>query len=214
MNILARKHASLYFIHSRVKDRCLPVYYSRLLHSKLAFQFTLVSCYYECSALHDQCDRTSHTSLTTHLSMYMLRGVRAPGAGGAGGAKGKFGWSGLCDRGLQEKKRKTFLSLPCFRPCIQLFWERSSEKVPAIIRKVLWVAFEFTVLQRNLKEWHERPWTYVCECYMIATEVGSTATLSWNSVLIISNNPSRNSCTNIQRNAGNKQRHFKLLILK
>ena len=22
--------------------------------------------------------------------------------------------------------------------------------------------FEFTVLQRNLKEWHERPWTYTC----------------------------------------------------
>ena len=71
-------------------------------------------------------------------------------------------------------------------PCIQLFRERLSEKVPAIMRNVLWVAFEFTVLQRNLKEWHERPWTYVCECYMIATEVGSTATLSWNSVLIIS----------------------------
>ena len=25
------------------------------------------------------------------------------------------------------------------------------------------VGFEFTVLQRNLKEWLERPWTYVCE---------------------------------------------------
>ena len=24
--------------------------------------------------------------------------------------------------------------------------------------------FEFTVLRRNLKEWHERPWTYVYEC--------------------------------------------------
>ena len=24
--------------------------------------------------------------------------------------------------------------------------------------------FEFTVLQRNLEEWHERPWMYVCEC--------------------------------------------------
>ena len=24
--------------------------------------------------------------------------------------------------------------------------------------------FEFIVLQRNLKEWHERPWIYVCEC--------------------------------------------------
>ena len=23
---------------------------------------------------------------------------------------------------------------------------------------------DFTVLQRNLREWHERPWTYVCEC--------------------------------------------------
>ena len=23
--------------------------------------------------------------------------------------------------------------------------------------------FEFTVFQRNLKEWQERPWTYVCE---------------------------------------------------
>ena len=26
-------------------------------------------------------------------------------------------------------------------------------------RKVLWVGFEFTVLERNLKEWYERPWT-------------------------------------------------------
>ena len=25
--------------------------------------------------------------------------------------------------------------------------------------------FEFTVLLRNLKELHERPWTYVRECY-------------------------------------------------
>ena len=24
--------------------------------------------------------------------------------------------------------------------------------------------FEFTALQRNLKEWHERSWIYVCEC--------------------------------------------------
>ena len=23
--------------------------------------------------------------------------------------------------------------------------------------------FESTVLQRNLKEWHKRPWTYVCK---------------------------------------------------
>ena len=45
-------------------------------------------------------------------------------------------------------------------------------------QKVLWVAFEFTVLQRNLKEWHEKPWTDVCECERKATKVGSTATLS------------------------------------
>ena len=24
--------------------------------------------------------------------------------------------------------------------------------------------FEFTVVQRNLTQWQERPWTYVCEC--------------------------------------------------
>ena len=25
-------------------------------------------------------------------------------------------------------------------------------------------SFEFTVLQSNLKEWHDRSWAYVCEC--------------------------------------------------
>ena len=44
--------------------------------------------------------------------------------------------------------------------------------------------FEFTV-QRNLKEEHERPWTYVCERQRKATKVGSTASVR-NSVLIIS----------------------------
>ena len=38
--------------------------------------------------------------------------------------------------------------------------------------------FEFTVFQRNLKEWQERPWTYVCECLRKATKIGSTATVS------------------------------------
>ena len=42
--------------------------------------------------------------------------------------------------------------------------ERLSEKVHATILKGIVGGFEFTVLQRNLKEWHERPWTYVCEC--------------------------------------------------
>ena len=48
---------------------------------------------------------------------------------------------------------------------IQLFRERISEKVHATIAKSIVGSFdEFTVLQRNLKEWHKRPWTYVCEC--------------------------------------------------
>ena len=44
---------------------------------------------------------------------------------------------------------------------IQLFRERLSEKVHATIPKGIVGGFEFTVLQRNLQEWHERPWTYV-----------------------------------------------------
>ena len=47
---------------------------------------------------------------------------------------------------------------------IQLFPERLSEEVHATIPKGIVGGFEFTVLQRNLKEWHETPWTYVCEC--------------------------------------------------
>ena len=47
---------------------------------------------------------------------------------------------------------------------IQLFWERLSDKVHAITPKGILGGFEFTVFQRNLKEWLERPWTYVCEC--------------------------------------------------
>ena len=48
--------------------------------------------------------------------------------------------------------------------------------------------FAFTqVLQGNLKELHERPWTYVCECYRKAAKVGSPTTASVRkSVLIIS----------------------------
>ena len=37
-------------------------------------------------------------------------------------------------------------------------------KVHATIPKGIVGGFEFTVLQRNLKEWHWRPRTYVCEC--------------------------------------------------
>ena len=38
--------------------------------------------------------------------------------------------------------------------------------------------FEFTLLQRNLEEWHERPWRYVGVCLRRVTKVGLTATMS------------------------------------
>ena len=44
---------------------------------------------------------------------------------------------------------------------IQLFREKLSEKVHATIPKGIVGGFKFTVLQRNLKEWQERPWEYV-----------------------------------------------------
>ena len=46
---------------------------------------------------------------------------------------------------------------------IQLFREKLSEKVHAPILKGFVGGFAFTVLQRNLKEWHERPVKYICE---------------------------------------------------
>ena len=47
---------------------------------------------------------------------------------------------------------------------IQLFRERLSERVHATIPKGIVGGFEFIVLQKKSKEWHERPWTYVYEC--------------------------------------------------
>ena len=59
-------------------------------------------------------------------------------------------------------------------PYIQLFREKFSEKVHAAIPKGIMGGSDITVLQWNLKEWHERPWTYVCECYLMkGTKVGS-----------------------------------------
>ena len=57
-------------------------------------------------------------------------------------------------------KRGTF----SVKNSIQLFRERLWEKVHAIMPKGIVGGFEFTVLQRNLQEWHERPWTYVFNC--------------------------------------------------
>ena len=47
---------------------------------------------------------------------------------------------------------------------IQLFRERLSEKVHATIPKGIVGGFQFTVFQRNFKEWQERPCRYVCQC--------------------------------------------------
>ena len=58
-----------------------------------------------------------------------------------------------------EKKKKKLE-----RGNIQLFRERLSEKVHATIPKGIVGGFVCPVLQRNLKEWHERPWTYVRDC--------------------------------------------------
>ena len=52
----------------------------------------------------------------------------------------------------------------CVKFTIQLFREKLSEKVHATIPKGIVGGFVCPVLQRNLKEWHERPRTYVREC--------------------------------------------------
>ena len=47
---------------------------------------------------------------------------------------------------------------------LQLFRERLSEKVHSTIPKGIVGGFECSALQINLKKWHGRPRTYVCEC--------------------------------------------------
>ena len=57
------------------------------------------------------------------------------------------------------------LFLFCLFVCFyQLFRERLSEKVHATIPKSIVGGFELPVVPKNLKEWQEMPWTYVCEC--------------------------------------------------
>ena len=86
------------------------------------------------------------------------------------------------------------------------------EKVHATISIGIVGGFEFTNFQRNLKEWHERPCTYICKCLGKATKVSSTATVSgtvnWSYPILpfgivactcFSDNLSRNSCTKKQR---------------
>ena len=58
---------------------------------------------------------------------------------------------------VSRKKKKTGLEgmkIKSYK--IQLFRERLSEKVHATIPKGIVGDFEFTVFQRNLKEWHEK----------------------------------------------------------
>ena len=65
---------------------------------------------------------------------------------------------------LQSFSRKTSRKIGSKSARIQLFREKLSEKVHATMPKGIVGGFEFTVLQRNLQEWHERPWTYVYNC--------------------------------------------------
>ena len=50
--------------------------------------------------------------------------------------------------------------------CINVYHylEKGCPKVHATILKGIVGGLEFTVFQSTLKDWHERPWTYVCEC--------------------------------------------------
>ena len=48
--------------------------------------------------------------------------------------------------------------------CTGIIIQLLSEKAHVTISKGIVGSFEFAVPQWNLKEWHERPWTYVCEC--------------------------------------------------
>ena len=106
--------------------------------------------------------------------------------------------------------------------CYGIFWSGQlftaisrnvvGKNVHATIPKGIVGGFEFTVFQRNLKEWQERPWIHVCECYRKATKLGSTGTVVRNNVLtisyitfqdcrvhIFSDNLSRNSCIYFKR---------------
>ena len=91
---------------------------------------------------------------------------------------------------------------------IQLFWERLSFEVYATTPKGIVEGFEFTVFQRNLKEWQERPWTLSLQMlkernksrfdsYSVRNSVLSVSHLTFPDncrVHIFSDNLSQNSC--------------------
>ena len=68
----------------------------------------------------------------------------------------------------------------------QSYFEKGCQEVHATIPKGAVGGFEFTVLQINLKEWHERPWKV---CLRVLKESNKSKFNSYsvrNSVLIIS----------------------------
>ena len=66
----------------------------------------------------------------------------------------------------KQKKKNSYFEKVCQNKCIR-------QSLKGIVG-----GFEFTVVQRNLKEGYDRPWTYVCECERKATKVGSTSIVS------------------------------------
>ena len=89
---------------------------------------------------------------------------------------------------------------------IQLFRERLSDKVHATTPEGIVGGFEFTGFQRNLREWHERPWTYLrvlkesskssFDRYSVRNSVLCISHITFRDcrVHIFNNNRSRNSC--------------------
>ena len=67
-------------------------------------------------------------------------------------------FSGVPSRGLKLENKTYMYKLKTS------FSRKVVEKVRSTIPKGIVGGFEFTALQRNLKEWHERSWKYVCEC--------------------------------------------------
>ena len=70
--------------------------------------------------------------------------------------------------------------------CIRLFRERLSEKVYTTILKGIVGGFEFTVLQRNLKELAQKAMKMHLRVLTERNKVGSTATVVRNSISITS----------------------------
>ena len=101
------------------------------------------------------------------------------------------------------ERAELYVSTPYEFLIIQLFRERLSGKA-------LWVVFEFTVLQRNLQERHQRPWTCLrllkgsykskFDSYSVRNSVLNISHITFRDcrVHIFSDNLSRNSCIQIQ----------------